>query len=143
MPSSELAPVTTAALPLSSNSRLLSSITLLARHLRRLGKDLLRQARDRTNNRLDVFAGARIDLELALARLFEEFGISHGRIVGTPQGCHAIRRHIGRREPGAPGFEARSMEGEDLALLVGPGVLKDRRHLVVVFRHAILFGREQ
>src|SRR5437899_3538104 len=94
MPSSELAPVTMAALPLMSNcgvsclnenacewSRFLTwRMSLIGkpvptfpghaltphRHVSGPGDDVLRQRRDRAHHRLDLFAGARIDLEPAL-----------------------------------------------------------------------------
>src|SRR5215831_11467600 len=72
--SSAPAPVTTAAFPFSSNTRLRLRCQpiLFARHLRRLGEDLLREGRNRADHGLDVFPAARLDLELALARLLEK-----------------------------------------------------------------------
>src|SRR5882757_9936009 len=63
---------------------------LSARHLGRLGDKVLRQARHRPQHRLDLLAGARIDLELALLHLVEEGAILHGGVECAPQRVDAV-----------------------------------------------------
>jgi len=84
---------------------------------------------DVIDQRFEVGARDRVDLELSRGGIVEKCLVGHGIGKGLAERGKAIGRHAGRRQKRPPHDLAGEDQLEDLALLIGLGEIHDQRHV--------------